>query len=100
MWSEAIATSDLPGGVINVLTGKASEVMPHLARHMEVAALDLHGVDAALGKQLEELAVDSVKRVRSRALEAEAWFDAAACESPRWIERFVEMKTIWHPSGG
>lgn len=99
VWSEAIATSDLPGGVVNVLTGKTSEVMPHLARHMEVAALDLHGVDPALGKQLEELAVDSVKRVRSRALEGEAWFDAAACESPRWIERFVEMKTIWHPSG-
>jgi hypothetical protein len=84
---------------VNVLTGKGSEVLPHLARHMEVAALDLHAVPAALGKELEELAVDSVKRVRSRSLDAEAWFDAAACESPRWIERFVEMKTIWHPSG-
>lgn len=99
VWSEALATSDLPGGVINILTGKGGEVLPHLARHMEVAALDLHGVEPALGKQLEELAVDNVKRVRSRSLEGEAWFDASACESPRWIERFVEMKTIWHPSG-
>ncbi len=100
VFAEALATSDLPGGVVNILTGKGAEVLPHLARHMEVSALDLHGVDPALGKQLEELAVDSVKRVRSRELAADAWFDAAACESPRWIERFLEMKTIWHPSGG
>jgi len=99
-FSEALATSDLPGGVVNILTGKASEVLPHFARHMEVAALDLHAVAPALGKELEELAVESVKRVRTRNLEAEAWFDAGACETPRWIERFVEMKTIWHPSGG
>jgi acyl-CoA reductase-like NAD-dependent aldehyde dehydrogenase len=99
-FSEALATSDLPGGVVNILTGKGSEVLPHLARHMEVAALDLHAVAPALSKELEELAVDSVKRVRVRALDTEAWFDAGACETPRWIERFVEMKTIWHPSGG
>jgi acyl-CoA reductase-like NAD-dependent aldehyde dehydrogenase len=100
VFAEALATSDLPGGVVNILTGKGKEVLPHLARHMEVAALDLHGVEPGLGKQLEELAVDSVKRVRSRDLPADTWFDAGACESPRWIERFLEMKTIWHPSGG
>jgi acyl-CoA reductase-like NAD-dependent aldehyde dehydrogenase len=96
---EALATSDLPGGVVNILTGKVAEVLPHLAKHMEVAALDLHGVDPALVKSVSEAAAVNVKRVRARALDAHAWFDAAAAESPRWIERFVEMKTIWHPSG-
>ena len=53
----------------------------------------------SLAKSVSEAAVVNVKRVRTRSLEADAWFDAAAAESPRWIERFVEMKTIWHPSG-
>ena len=98
-FAECLATSDLPGGVVNILTGKVSEMLPHLARHMEVNALDLHGVDGPLRKQAEELAAESVKRVRARDLTEKAWFDAEACESPRWIERFVELKTIWHPSG-
>jgi acyl-CoA reductase-like NAD-dependent aldehyde dehydrogenase len=98
-FTEALATSDLPGGVVNVLTGQVSEVLPHLAKHMEVAALDLHGVEAALAKSVEEAATGSVKRVRVRALSEAEWFDAAATESPRWIERYVEMKTIWHPAG-
>ena len=98
-FSEARATSDLPGGVVNVLTGKVAEVLPHLAKHMEIAALDLHGVDPSLAKSVEEAAVINVKRVRSRALDEATWFDAAATESPRWIERFVELKTVWHPSG-
>ncbi|XXU03624.1 aldehyde dehydrogenase family protein [Sorangium sp. So ce854] len=99
VFSEALATSDLPGGVVNVLTGQLAEVLPHLAAHMEVAALDLHGVDAALEKRLEEAAAATVKRVRARALDEAAWFDDSAATSPRWIERFVEMKTIWHPAG-
>ncbi|XXU61939.1 aldehyde dehydrogenase family protein [Sorangium sp. So ce1097] len=99
VFSEALATSDLPGGVVNVLTGQIAEVLPHLAAHMEVAALDLHGVDAALEKRLEEAAAATVKRVRARALDEAAWFDDSAATSPRWIERFVEMKTIWHPAG-
>ncbi|WP_437573595.1 aldehyde dehydrogenase family protein [Sorangium sp. So ce887] len=96
---EALATSDLPGGVVNLLTGQLAEVLPHLAAHMEVAALDLHGVDAALAKRLEEAAAASVKRVRARSLGEAEWFDDGAATSPRWIERFVEMKTIWHPVG-
>ncbi|AUX44736.1 aldehyde dehydrogenase [Sorangium cellulosum] len=99
VFSEALATSDLPGGVVNVLTGQPAEVLPHLAAHMEVAALDLHGVDPALQKRLEEAAAGSVKRVRARSLGEAAWFDDASATSPRWIERFVEMKTIWHPAG-
>ena len=96
---EALATSDLPGGVINVLTGRAAELLPHLAKHMEVAALDLHDVTPELARKAEEAAVVNVKRVRTRSIDEAAWFDADGVTSPRWIERFVEMKTIWHPSG-
>ena len=99
IFGETLATSDLPGGVVNILTGPVSEVLPHLAKHMEIAALDLHGVDAKLAKSIEEAAVINVKRVRVRNLADRDWFDAPATESPRWIERFVEMKTIWHPAG-
>ena len=99
IFSEALATSDLPGGVVNILTGQVAEVLPHLARHLEVAALDLHGLAPALRKSVEEDASGSVKRVHARSLAEDVWFDAPATESPRWIERFVEMKTIWHPSG-
>jgi acyl-CoA reductase-like NAD-dependent aldehyde dehydrogenase len=98
-FAEAVATSDMPGGVVNILTGKVSEVLPHLAKHMEVAALDLHDVEAELRKSAEEAAVGSVKRVRARSLDPFEWYDPARAESPRWIERFVEMKTIWHPAG-
>jgi acyl-CoA reductase-like NAD-dependent aldehyde dehydrogenase len=97
--AEALATSDLPGGVVNLLSGRAKELLVPLARHQDVQALDLHGIDPALARECEDLAADTVKRFRSRSLRAEAWFDHDACSSPRWIERFVEMKTIWHPSG-
>jgi len=96
---EALATSDLPGGVINVLTGRASELLSHLAKHMDVNALDLHDVTPELAKKTEEAAVINVKRVRTRSIGEAAWFDADGATSPRWIERFVEMKTIWHPAG-
>ena len=76
-----------------------SEVLPHLAKHMEVAALDLHGLAADLVKSAHELAAGNVKRVHSRSLDEATWLDAGACETPRWIERFVELKTIWHPVG-
>ncbi|MCK6588588.1 MAG: aldehyde dehydrogenase family protein [Polyangiaceae bacterium] len=98
-FAEAVATSDMPGGVVNILTGKVSEVLPHLAKHMEVAALDLHDVEAGLRKSVEEAAVANVKRVRARTMDLFEWYDPSRAESPRWIERFVEMKTIWHPAG-
>lgn len=96
---EALATSDLPGGVINILTGHKKEILPPLAKHQDVHALDLHAVDEALCKELVDAAADSVKRTRARALSLDAWFDHDACTTPLWIERFVELKTIWHPSG-
>ncbi|MCU0656781.1 MAG: aldehyde dehydrogenase family protein [Polyangiaceae bacterium] len=95
---ECVATSDVPAGVLNVLTGKASEVAPHLARHQEVAALDLWTEDDALARQLEELAVGTVKRVRRRT-PSTIDFSSSSLESLATIERFVEMKTVWHPVG-
>lgn len=98
-FGEALATSDLPGGVVNILSGQKKEMLPPLAKHMEVAALDLHGVDANLAREAAELATDTVKRVRIRDLSLRDWFDHEACTTPAWIDRFIELKTIWHPSG-
>ncbi len=97
--AEVFATSDVPGGVVNVLTGPVGEVAPHLARHLEVDALDLWGIDAPLARTLEEDAAGGVKRVRRRAIAADAWFDDERATSPSWIEPWVELKTIWHPVG-
>lgn len=99
VFAEALATSDLPGGVVNVLTGSVKEVAPHLAKHMEVGALDLWLEDGDLAKGLEEAATVNVKRVRRRALAEAAFYDCEAMESPLAIERFVETKTVWHPAG-
>lgn len=102
-FAECLATSDVPAGVLNLLTGEASEVGPHLAKHLEVDALDLwlapdeEGV--ALAKGLEVAAAEGVKRVRRRWLEPERWFDARATEGPGWIDAFVETKTLWQPVG-
>ena len=87
--AEALATSDLPGGVVNILTGHKGELAPWLAGHMDVNALDLAGVDGE-APELERLAAENVKRVvRSRP-------DG---QSPWEIAAFLEMKTVWHPIG-
>jgi acyl-CoA reductase-like NAD-dependent aldehyde dehydrogenase len=87
--AEAIATSDVPGGVINILTGSRADMAPTLASHMDVNALDLCGANG-FSTELEELAAENVKRiVRGRA-------DA---QSPWEISSFLELKTVWHPIG-
>jgi acyl-CoA reductase-like NAD-dependent aldehyde dehydrogenase len=87
--AEAIATSDVPGGVVNILTGRREDVAPTLASHMDVNAIDLCGADGS-STELEELAADNVKRiVRGRA----------DVQSPWEIARFLELKTVWHPIG-
>ena len=86
---EVLATSDVPGGVVNVLTGHRDELAPVLAGHMDVNALDIGGADGQ-SEELERLAADNVKRVvRGRP-------DA---ESPWEIASFLELKTVWHPIG-
>jgi acyl-CoA reductase-like NAD-dependent aldehyde dehydrogenase len=86
---EVLATSDVPGGVVNILTGNRDELAPVLAGHMDVNALDVGGADGQI-EELERLAADNVKRVvRGRP-------DA---ESPWEIASFLELKTVWHPIG-
>jgi acyl-CoA reductase-like NAD-dependent aldehyde dehydrogenase len=87
--TEAIATSDVPGGVVNVLTGFRSEVAPWLASHVDVNALDLTGADGQ-SAELERLAADSVKRVHR---------GGADVQTPWEIAAFLELKTVWHPIG-
>ncbi len=87
--AEAIATSDVPGGVVNVLTGSRDEVGPILAGHMDVNALDVTGADG-LTPELERLAADNVKRVVHGTADE---------QSPWAISSFLELKTVWHPVG-
>jgi acyl-CoA reductase-like NAD-dependent aldehyde dehydrogenase len=98
--AEAIATSDMPGGAINILTGSRDELVPHFATHREIAAIHAAGVSREQRKTLELGAAENLKRVTVRGSDGGGidWFDDETCEGPHWIEPFVEFKTIWHPS--
>jgi acyl-CoA reductase-like NAD-dependent aldehyde dehydrogenase len=87
--AEALATSDVPGGAVNILTGLRDELAPWLAGHMDVNAIDLTGADGAVA-DLERLAAENVKRVVRSSADA---------QSPWEIESFLELKTVWHPIG-
>lgn len=91
--SEVLATSDLPGGVVNVLTGRTAELAPVLAGHMDVNAIDLTGVPPAGRPDLERLAAENVKRVFA------ADEDWTAAPGTRRLLAFLETKTVWHPIG-
>ena len=92
---EVMATSDLPGGVVNVLTGSAAEIAPWLASHMDVNGIDLTGVeDDELAMVLEVAAADNLKRVRRPGVE-----DLLAPPALDRMTRFQEAKTVWHPLG-
>ena len=97
LWTECVATSDMPGGVVNVLTGHAKEVAPVLARHREVMAIDAWLSDAKLRASLEQDGADNVKRTKTHDDTAD-WF-ARGGEGVGYIERFLETKTVWHPVG-
>lgn len=97
-FAECLATSDLPGGVVNLLSAPVAEVAPHLAKHMEVISLDVWNQPSDLVKKLEIEAVANVKRVRRHDLSVDA-FENESLQSIRTVERFVEMKTVWHPVG-
>lgn len=97
-FAEALATSDLPGGVVNILTGFRSELALQMAKHMDVnAVVDASG-DASLRKGIETESAANVKRSVTRSLDASAWFQPKA-ESPYWILDTQEIKTAWHPIG-
>ncbi|MGH2724850.1 MAG: aldehyde dehydrogenase family protein [Actinomycetota bacterium] len=95
--SEVLATSDVPGGVINVLTGIKAELIPWLAGHMDVNALDVAGVPGELRSEVEQLAAQNVKRLVGGDGDAD-WFSDGA-QSPYAVTALMEMKTVWHPMG-
>jgi acyl-CoA reductase-like NAD-dependent aldehyde dehydrogenase len=99
---EVLATSDVPAGVINILTGQRRELVPTLAAHMDVNALDTWGVPEDLRQQVEEAAVDNIKRLARPPRGDPArfdWLDDRRAQRPEWIAAYLEMKTVWHPIG-
>lgn len=102
VFAEACLTGDVPAGVINVLTGERAELLSHFGTHREIDAIHAANLPAAEMTTLREGVAENLKRVILRGGGKAGTLDftnAATCESPRWIEDFVEMKTIWHPAG-
>ncbi len=93
---EVLATSDVPGGVVNLLTGHRDELAGHLAGHMDVNAVDLTGADANTWPELEATAAENLKRVLRPP---DGTVDWTATPDPRRILAFTETKTVWHPKG-
>ncbi|MXQ62427.1 aldehyde dehydrogenase family protein [Actinomadura rayongensis] len=93
-FAEVLATSDLPGGVVNLLTGRRAELAPWLAGHMDVNALDLTGVAETDVKPLAEAAAGNLKRVFRDPVRADAEDPGTAR-----MQAFLEIKTVWHPVG-
>lgn len=101
IWCECIATSDMPAGVINVLTGLRSELVPQLAKHMDIQALDIWTsatVDDALAKAAAVDGAENVKRVKIRDASAIDWASDEA-QGLSFIDPWLELKTVWHPVG-
>jgi acyl-CoA reductase-like NAD-dependent aldehyde dehydrogenase len=86
--AEVLATSDVPGGVVNVVTGRKRELAPVIAGHMDVNALDLAGAEGEV-EELERLAAENVKRIVRNGDGQSPWHAAS----------FLELKTVWHPIG-
>jgi acyl-CoA reductase-like NAD-dependent aldehyde dehydrogenase len=95
-FSEVLATSDVPAGVVNILTGQRKELLPHMSNHMDVNAVYLSSSDKAELKLVEELAALNVKRSQCEFV---ADWHAGEIESPYRILQFQEVKTTWHPIG-
>ncbi|AQW51382.1 aldehyde dehydrogenase family protein [Streptomyces violaceusniger] len=92
--AEVLATSDLPGGVVNILSGRTAEIAAPLAAHQDVNAIDLAGADAELAVELEKASAENLKRVlRPQPV------DWAADPGTGRLLAFLEIKTVWHPMG-
>ncbi|HEY8712528.1 MAG TPA: aldehyde dehydrogenase family protein [Thermoanaerobaculia bacterium] len=96
---EVFETSDVPGGVINLISGLKSELVPWLAAHMDVNAIDATGVNEEMFAAVQKTAAENVKRVVRFDGESVGWNDASRSQSPYAIFDFQEMKTVWHPMG-
>ena len=99
--SEVLATSDVPGGVVNLITGLRRELVQHLAGHMDVNALDAYGLEPSDAAAAEELATENVKRFVRPPDGGEGAVDwlAERAQSPYLIGQYLETKTVWHPIG-
>ena len=87
--SEALGTSDLPGGVVNILTGSPAELAPWASSHMEIDGIDASGLSTAQEKDLRIAGADNLKRI----------FRFKEAKSPQRVLSFMENKTVWHPIG-
>lgn len=96
-FAEILATSDLPGGVVNILTGKRAELAPQFAEHMDVNALVDGSSDATIAKILSAGSALNLKRYADHSLDEREW--KAATGNPYWILATTETKTAWHPMG-
>ncbi len=94
--AEVLATSDVPGGVVNLLTGRTAELAPWLAAHGEVQALDLVGAPAEAAVDLERAAAEGVKRVLPRPAAEPDWTRVPDLTR---LRAWTEIKTVWHPVG-
>ena len=96
--AEVLATSDVPGGAVNILTGFTAELVPWLAGHMDVNAIDITGVPEEQRDEVERLAAENVKRI-VRAEDGQTDWLGDGAQSPYAVTSFMEMKTVWHPMG-
>ena len=87
--SEALATSDVPGGVVNILTGKSAELAPWVGSHMEIDGVDVAGLTKKQEEELKLVGADNLKRI----------FRFNPDNHPERILSFMEQKTVWHPIG-
>jgi acyl-CoA reductase-like NAD-dependent aldehyde dehydrogenase len=94
--AEVLATSDLPGGVANLISGRKDELTPHLARHMDVNAIADAGGEKALSKAIAQDSAVNVKRVKRYGISN---YFAEKAQGLDFIEAFTETKTTWHPVG-
>jgi acyl-CoA reductase-like NAD-dependent aldehyde dehydrogenase len=92
-FAEVLATSDVPGGVVNILTGEVAELLPTLAGHMDVNALSLAPLSSELSVAAQEAAVDNLKRCKLYTND----FSSNAAQGLHYISDFQEIKTTWHP---
>jgi acyl-CoA reductase-like NAD-dependent aldehyde dehydrogenase len=97
--AEALATADMPPGVVNILMGFQDELAQHLARHFDVNAISVWNDDAPLRAHVALLSAENVKRIDLHEEPPQAWWYGADAQSPRRIAAFMEIKTVWHPAG-
>jgi hypothetical protein len=97
--AEAFATSDVPPGVINLISGVRGELVPWIAAHMDVNALDTSGLTAEEAAPVQEIAAENVKRLVHFDASTVGWEDTQRSQGPYSIFDFQESKTVWHPIG-